>query len=266
MPIESQITRIKQGIEKRISPWTQTDAEMMILIQQVLESDMPEHFSRHYAAKEVFISFRAMDSAKFSRLNNATLNDCFSATEGGIAVLETAPSDLAGRIVALAVISADMSEETDLTADLCLDANPSDSDAGSWLAEDEGVEIGFDTPILLDTFPTDHLQLRLTLAQGIVRSVRLRMAFVGSVNDLSYHGNVIADFAAALFFARETRAAVQAGNDRDTVKNLAGLRDEFKAKAIGFLTAGSRQSGQYLGGVEQVADISNLYWERYQSG
>ncbi len=243
MALESYITRMKSAMDHFLGEWKSqvSDADRLTLLKGVLEFDLPALLGDQFAALDRTWSFRAADEDDFRTLTNVTLDDGVSVADAaaGNGVVETVPIDLEGNQAALAMVTADSDAElpVDTLFDLCLDGNPGDADAGSFLHADESKTLTWGTEVLLDVYPTDHLVLRVTVTGAArIRAVRLRLAYAGR-GLLSKHVQAIAMMASASFFHERLTKAAYHQNDSETQKTLRDLRDSLRKQAKGFLLA-----------------------------
>ena len=265
MALESVFTRIYAALDEELTGFALTSDEKSALVRAVLESDLAE-FRGGLQAVELTFSFRATEEPHYRLLTNVTLEDRLVLTVAGtVGLLETRGLDFSDRQLMTAKLSKDAETGATVTFDLCVDADPDDDDAGTFLVAEEGKTLVWDTEIALDLYPTDHLVLRLTLAgssTGGLRAVRMRVSSISKVWSAS-QVRAVAQLAARRYFRAMENRCVKAGGDPQTLANLRGKIRDLGREALGLLPGAEKTVTGSLGGaVQNVNAAENPWWDR----
>jgi len=265
MALESVFTRIYAALDEELTGFTLSADEKTALVRAVLESDLAD-FRGGLGAIELTFSFRATEEPHYRLLTNVVLEDrLVLAVAGTAGVAETLALAFTGRQLMTAKLSKDAETGCTATFDLCVDADPEDDDAGSFLVADEGKTLAWDTEIALDVYPCDHVVLRMSLAStctGGLRAVRMR---VGSISKSLTASQVraVAQLAARRYYRAMENRCIRAGGDPQTLANLKTKIAALGREALGLLPGSEKTVTGNLGGpVGNVNAAVNKYWDR----
>lgn len=266
MALSSYFSQIRDAVTDYIAPYTRTETLLNKHIRRVLESEMPTYRASQYRAVTREWSFRAIDADQFRLLTNVELDDDLSVAEGeATGLIETAGLDISGGQLAMGVVTKDDNAGGAVSFDLCLDASPDDLTTGSFLHADESVALAFGTEIYLDVYPSEYLVVRLNVTSPVrVRSLRMKLLFVGSRDVLSEHLDAIARFAAIRILMEERQKYAVSGA-LESARNLWSQMQDYKNLALGVLGVkeGKGDRGGALGGpIDAGVPVENSGWSR----
>ena len=268
MGLESVFTRIYAALDSELSGYTLTSDEKAALVRVVLESELAEYLGAMTDSVTVTFSFRETEAVHFRRKDNATFDDRLSLTAAGtVCVVETAALDFSDKQLMAAKLSKDAETGCTPTIDLCVDADPDDDEAGSFLVADEGhAALAWDTEIPLDIYPTDYLVLQLTLpsnSTGGLRAVRLRLTMLSKAltNKQIW---AVGKLAARRHYQKLENYALKGGGDPQTVANWQRKIKDLGAEARGLMAGvGGGVAAGGLGGPVNNAHVPvNPYRDR----
>lgn len=267
MALESIFTRIKTELGLLLTSWSLSDAQKTDLILGALGYDFAQSSGIRFDSEMFDLNFREVDSELFRSITNATLDDTLTITDvaAGAAVLETNPISFMHTRPMLMYLTydGDLSGGT-FAYDLCLNAIKEDEDAGIFLSEERTTPVtqNWATDLYVDTYPADHLVIRLTLTTaGNIRAVRVRIVYGGSTVPQAAVGQ-IACLAAARFHRSRLETAHK---ERWTDDAKAGIRDimvDYTNRAKGILATGKGQVMSGGGGIVEYPGYQNPFRKR----